>query len=281
MNTSPFRALAAALLVAAALTAAAADRRTEELMRKSGLWIQLGQVQSQMVGGAQQAQDMGSGAERLDDADFAKLKASMNLAFAPEKLQKAMSREMESLLSAEDEAEVLKWLSSDLGKRITKIEEESGELEKSMAIERAAPAHFATVPKERVEKYRRMVKAIRMGEVTASMVINMTTAIGFGMAMGNPSADAAAVANAMRARMEPQREQMAAEFDARSLQTFAYIYREIGDADLDRYVAFAESPVGKRYHDASTRGMDKVIARASLDVGREFDILKREPSTRS
>lgn len=284
MKFIPLGALFFGLLLAAAALQAAPPRHIEELMHKSGLWTQLGQSQQQIRSGAEQAQAQakaGKGGKAFSEDDFARLVAAMNSAYAPEKLRSAMARELEAHLSAEDEGVVLEWLSSALGRRLTKIEEESGELEKSLAAEREAPVFFATVPAPRVEMFKRMIAAIRMGEATASMVINMTTAIGFGMAMSNPTEEPAALAQKIRDRMEPQRAAMAQAFDARAVRSFAYVYRELSDAEVEKYVAFSESPVGRRYHEASVKGMDNVLARAGIQMGREFEALMREPARRS
>ncbi len=285
MHITTFRnIILAALAMLAVAVGAAEPRRIDELMHKSGLWTQLGQAQEQIRTGAQEAQAQalaGKGGRKFSNDDFARLIAAMNAAYAPDKLRAAMVKELEAHLSAQDEGVVLEWLSSDLGVRLTRIEEASGELEASMAAEREAPAHFTSVPQPRINKVKRMVAAIRMGEATAAMVINMTTAIGFGMAMANAAEDPAAVAQLIRDRMEPGRERMVEAFNTRAVQSFAYVYRDVTDADLERYVAFSESPAGRRYHEASVKGMDNVLARAGIQMGREFDALMREPARRS
>ena len=49
-----------------------------------------------------------------------------------------------------------------------------------------------------------------------------------------------------------------------------YIYRSLSDADLQRYIAYAASPVGKRYHTASKAALDDAIVRASHNAGVVF-----------
>jgi hypothetical protein len=50
---------------------------------------------------------------------------------------------------------------------------------------------------------------------------------------------------------------------------------------MEKYVAFAESPAGKRYHDATTRALDKVMAQAAVELGREFGAKPLELNRRS
>ncbi|MEO5694722.1 MAG: hypothetical protein ABIQ72_16440 [Usitatibacter sp.] len=284
MKPTAFRNALFTLLLATTALQAAEPRRIEELMHKSGLWTQLGQSQEQIRGGAQQAQAQakaGKGGKVFNDDDFAKLVAAMNAAYAPDKLRSAMARELEAQLSAADEMVVLEWLSSDLGQRLTKIEEESGEPAKAAAAERESSTHLAAVPEMRIARFARMITAIQLGEATASMVINMTTAIGFGMAMANATEDPAELAQTIRNRLEPQREQMVETFNKRAIQSFAYVYRDVSDDDMEKYVVFSESPAGRRYHAASVRAMDNVLARAGIQMGREFEALMREPARRS
>ena len=283
MAANPVRLLLSALLLVPALALAQDARRIDELMHKSGLWKQVGQVQAQVKAGAKQAQAdarAGKGGHTMSDEDFGKMALAMEAAFAPARMQEAMSRELAAQLAVEDEAAALRWLSSDLGKKFTRIEEESGEVANAMKSEQEAPAYFATVPKARVEKFQRLADAIKVGEGSAGMVINMTSAIAYGMALADPTGDPRGMAKAIRDRLDAQRPQLAAIFEQRAIQSFAYVYKDVPDADIDRYVAFAETPAGRRYHDASMKAYDVVITRASIEMGRLFDI-SGKPPTRS
>jgi hypothetical protein len=188
---------------------------------------------------------------------------------------------MRTELSAKDEEEVLVWLSSTLGARITKIEEESGEPEAMTKAEREIPGHFASVPAARIEKFERFGKVIHAGESTVTALINTTTAIVYGAALATPPYDAAP-AIILRERMESQRAQMVATFTQQAVEQFAYIYRGLSDEELGRYLAFAESPAGRRYHDATVKVLEDVLTHAALDMGRELArTAPSQPSRRS
>src|SRR2546423_11770647 len=122
-------AIAVVALAASAATAVHAQgRRTEELMRKSGLWDQVAQLHVQMKVGVMFARDDAKqrNSPMLDDAAYARLSGAIDRAFAPDVLREAVTLQMEELLSAADEAEVLKWLSADLGARFTRWEVQAG-----------------------------------------------------------------------------------------------------------------------------------------------------------
>ena len=281
MVAAPVRLLFSALLLVPALALAQDGRRIDELMHKSGLWKQVGQIQAQVKAGAKQAQAQareGQGPKGLSEDDFGKMALAMDAAYAPARLQSAMSKELALLLSVEDETAALRWLSSDLGRKFTRLEEESGEVENAMRAEREAPAYLATVPKARVQKFERLAEVIKVGEGSAGMMINMMGAITYGMALADPTGDPRGMAKMIKERLEPQRAQFVKIFGERAVQSFAYVYKDVPDAEIDRYIAFAETPAGRRYHDASMKAYDNVMTRASLEMGRLFDVTGKPPT---
>jgi predicted transcriptional regulator len=49
--------------------------------------------------------------------------------------------------------------------------------------------------------------------------------------------------------------------------SYAYTYREIGEADLAAYVKFLRGATGKRYQDAMNAAFMEAIAQASTQFG--------------
>ena len=274
----------ATLVLSLALgTAHAQERRIDELMRKSGLWQHMGQVREAARLGAEEARAQARanpGPNDLTDAQHQRMVAAMDKAFAPDRLRTGMRDELLKELAAADEAEVLRWLSTDLGMRITRIEEQRDSAEEQARMEREAPKLLESLPRARVEKYERLAASIKAGESSAAMIINVTTAIAYGIAIASPHGDVTMV-KAMRAKMDLERPRMVEAFTRRSIALFAYTYQALGDEEVEKYVQFAESPAGKRYHDATTRALDTVFARASLDMGRDFGARPLEVDRRS
>ncbi len=278
------RSIATFLAVLAITFAAGAqERRIDELMRKSGIWQHMGQVQEAARLGAEEARRQAKANPRKNDlteAQHQRMVAAMDKAFSPERLRKAMRDELLKEIAPEDEEEVLRWLSTELGTRITNIEEQRETPEEQAKMEREAPRLLESLPAERRAKYERMASSINAGESSANMLINVTTAIAYGIAIASPHGDVAMV-KSMREQMEAQRPQMVAALGQRSIGIFAYTYKALSDEELEKYVQFAESPAGKRYHDATTRALDRVFAKASLDMGRDFGAKPLEIDRRS
>src|SRR4051812_34610758 len=240
--------LSIALCVAGA--GAHAQNRTEELMRKSGLWDQAAQMRLQMKGGVAEAraQAKAAGQAMLTDEEFARLQAGIDRAFAPDVLRETMTLYMEDLVTPADQEEVMKWLTSDLGGRFTRWEVLAGTVDEIRKAEPEAPKLLKALSPARREQYRRLSVALDAGNTIAGLTINLTTAIVYGIGLAMPDTDAEGAAKGIRERMEGQRAGMVKYFGERSLQTYSYVYRNATDAQMEQYVRFAESPAAQRYH---------------------------------
>lgn len=261
------------LVTGLAMAADAPPRRTGELMQKSGLWKQVGQFQEQMRAGAAQAREQAraAGEKTIDnDADFARLTRAMDAAFEPEALRRGVSRDLARYLSRSDEDEVLVWLSSDLGKRLTTIEERAGEMDEIMKAEREAPDYLRSLPEERVDRFKRLEAAIRAGEATSGMVQGMTSAIVYGFALMSPNSDPEGAVAKLKKSLASQREQMSAVFVQRAVEAFAYVYREVPDGEIDSYIRFNSSAPGKRYNDAAMKAFENALLQSSVEMGKFF-----------
>ena len=275
--------VAAFLAASAATVADAQGRRIEELTRKSGLWDQVTQMRAQMKHGVSEArrQAKAGGKELLDDAAFAKLMASIDRTFSPETLRESMTLFMEDYVSPADEAEVLKWLSSDLGGAFTRMEVAAGSLEEIKKAEVEAPKIRAALTKARLEKYQRLAAALDPGNSTTTLTINLTSAIVYGVSLVTPDTDANAAATGIRRNMELQRPEMVKYFAERALQTYSYVYRNATDAQVETYVRFAESAAARRYHAAGIRALDETITQAALAMGQDLGVALQERRNQS
>ena len=261
-----------AIALAAFSIAAAAQARTEELMRKSGLWEQVSQMRVQMKAGVVEAraQAKSGGKSILTDEQFSQLMNGIDRAFSPDVLRESMTLYMEELVNPADQAEVLKWLSSDLGNRFTRWEVAAGEVAEMKKAETEAPKLVAALSPERRSKYIRLADALDAGDSAAALTINLTSAIVYGITLVTPGADAEGAARAIRQRMESQRPQMVKYYAQRSLLTYSYVYRNATDAQMESYVRFAEGAAARRYHVAGIKAIDSTISQAALALGKDL-----------
>lgn len=251
-------------------------RRTDELMKKSGLWKQLEHYDTLILSGLEE--ELGKSGVLIDRNGLKKAAS----AFAPDNLRRDVRLVLDKEMTAADEAEVLVWLSSDVGKRMTKIEEKFGDNADPAATQRQqqAIAEFAKkVPEARLALVKRMTSALDAGNATAKAMGNMTIAIAYGAAMA--TGGEAEIAAKLRREFDAERPQVAQQMERVMIATYAYMYRSASDADLGRYVDFIESPAGLRYHDASSAALEQALTLASLKFGQELgELAKKAPNTK-
>ena len=241
-------------------------------MRKSGLWDQAAQMRLQMKAGVAEARAQAKAAkqEMLSDEQYAMLQSAIDRAFAPDVLRETMTLHMEELVQPADQEAVLKWLSSDLGSRFTRWEVQAGVVEEIRKAEAEAPKLLKALSPARLDKYRRLAKALDAGNTIALLTINLTTAIVYGIGLPMPDTAAEGAARGMRQRMQSRRADMEKFYAERALQTYSYVYRNASDAQMEEYVRFAESAAARRYHEAGITAIDNTISQAALALGQDL-----------
>jgi hypothetical protein len=245
-------------------------RHVEELLHKSGIWKQAGDLPAQLRAGAQEARDKEKSSGQpptLTDAQFARLVAAMERAFSPGRLRRIVAREIERGLSAADEAQVLQFLSTDLGVRATKAEEQASEPATALRMHEEADELFVKMPGARVAKVARLAQAFKAGDSAASMMIDMAAAVAYGAAVASPNGDER-VAGDLRRKLEERRGEIARMMNQQLTKVFAYTYRSLSDEDLDRYLEFAETPAARQYTDVTIKAFDIAFQEGGLELGR-------------
>lgn len=236
----------------------------DELMHKSGLWTQLPQFEDTVMDGFAEA--MAKHGEAADEATD-KVRKAVAAAYSGDRLRASVQRELGAAMSAAEVAGTLGWLDSELGRRITALEERAGEPEQQALQDAAAPKLLAETPPERVLQIRKLLAALRFGESMAAIVLHTSEGIARGLAVEDPAAGEAAL-DQLRATMEGKRAEIAQSIEEESVATFAFIYRNLTEPELASYLAFIESPVGQRYQLASLAAVDKALAEAAESLGR-------------
>jgi hypothetical protein len=271
----PLRRSLAFVFLACIAWAAAAEvdaRRVEDLMRKSGIWEQAAAVRDQIKAGAREAWSQGKSAGRQGPgpSDMARFEAAADKAFAADAMRRTIAADMRRTLSPADVDEVLVWLSSDAGRRITRLEEEHSHGKDAPKDLEDARAIVSKLSRKRVDILERLAAAIDAGEHSFQIMLNMTSAIVYAMAAVSPQADPAEAAGQVRKALEAQHPEMKAYYHELAIASMAQTYRKVNDAELERYAAFNEAPAARRYNEAGTKGFDRALVQGCLELGREL-----------
>jgi hypothetical protein len=266
------RRLAGLLFLLFVLPCLAAEKATDptldELMKKSGMTAQLAQIEPMMQVGVEQARSTTGG---MSDADFQKLKLAVSVAYAPERLRLATRKQLAVALTPDDTKQVLAWLSTKLGTRITQLEE-TANADPVKAQERlAGGSKFvdALPPprKTRIERFERAVEAV---QTNLNVIVDTNIGIARGIALAMPGDAPAIDIDAVVAQIESQRPMLENTLRPQVIASLAMTYQPLSDADLDAYIEFLESPVGRKYVTGSSLALEKALSDAALELGRQM-----------
>jgi len=172
--------------------------------------------------------------------------------------------------------EVLEWLESPLGRRITEIEENAS----TKAVERNRAAFAKTIRNnppdpERLDFYRRFEQAVGTAEAVANLIavsyegiakgVNKTMPVGVRLDLDTIERELAQEKNAALQR-----------FRESSKIDFLFTYKDMSDEELEAYVEFAESKVGRWYHGMLFNALNAVQSRVSEEMGKAIvDVITR------
>ena len=246
-------------------------------MRKSGLWQQLAEIEPGVQQGITQSDNE---VRRLNDEQLQRLRDAARASYGPERLRAAMRAELAASLPPSETEQALQFLATDLGKRVTALEEAAASPENSDHIETIAADAAAALEPARKQLIDRMIKATRLAEVAASIVINQQMGVMRGFAVYAGNADDGSKDDET-ARLNRYREQMIALLGPRMTAHSAVIYGPLTDEDLAQYVAFLESPAGVRMSNAVGVALDKVLGAAAFELGRRIGDAVKPPDPSS
>ena len=259
------------------------DSQVQELYVKSGLENQLHQYPFIIQAAFEQASQVDDRVRRLPKNVLSAIKASAHEAFAPAGLKGAVLPELREKLTAQAIKELLDWLDSPLGKRCTQLEETASTPEGLTGMQEFASRMQASPPTvQRVDTLRKLDSAIKATESAVDVAINTEVAVAFAFVTALPSEQQRPLEDIAR-ELERQRPNIEAMMRSQVLVSFLYTYRTLSDDEIERYIAFATSPVGSKYHSVTMAAVKKALIAGSIKWGRSvgdaIERLKKQSDT--
>lgn len=268
------RAALACCALAALGAGAPAPAQTQEaldaarrLVVSSGLAVQLQAVPGQIQREVEQLRG------KVPDETVNALGEASLKGFQPAGLQEDVSRVLAEKMPLADMRKIIAWLETDLGRRITRAEEQAAHQMTPESLRAHIEGTKRTPPsRKRAEMIAALMKATKAVESTA----NAIESIGLGVALGidamQPAQNRLGPANLrrrLREAMPPA--QIRQEVSATLPAIFSFTYRDVSETDLAAYLAYSRSAIGVRYNDSVMGALAEALARAGVRVGQLVD----------
>jgi hypothetical protein len=240
----------------------------EELMRKSGLWEQLGSVSPQ-INSAFAAAAAKDGA-KLSKGEAARLGKIFASDYAPEHLRSVALATFESQIDSSLVANVLAWYNSPVGRSITRLEEaSSAATTDSKSRMREGADLYSRASPDRQLLLKRVVEVSHAAETMVSIVIGTAIGVQQGIISEQPSRVGPSVAE-VTAVLEKKRPQMIQAYSGAMLASVSSAYAMASDEDIRRYADFLSSESGVKFTATGVRAVEQALAEAARDLGRDL-----------
>jgi hypothetical protein len=194
----------------------------------------------------------------------------MMQAYSAEFIERKVSAAIRERLDEKIMGEALTWLKSDLGKKITALEEAASTPQGYQAIQ-----DFAQQLQRNPPEQKRLTLAQAMDEAThaTEIAVNVIEAGELGIALGLDSLRSPDEQLGMEKLMEEiaqDRPNLTAGLRDLNIVGFLYTYKTLSEEELQRYLDFLKSEVGVKYQEATTAGLKEALFEAAAETAREL-----------
>ncbi len=236
-------------------------RSVQTLMNKSGLDKQLEQIAPMVQSGITRANQQ---SKALSPEALNALGGMAARAFDAKALKEKVRKHIQANLSGTDIQAALAWLGSPLGEKITKLEEDA-----------STPAAYAEMQKTagklarnagRIDLAGKLDNAVKATETGVAVALNIQTALFAALTSAAPPDKRPSMEDIEKEVMK-SKGQIRSAVEQDTLLTFLYTYRSLSDAEINKYIDFAESASGKKYHAVLAGGANAAMTDAARILG--------------
>lgn len=198
------------------------------------------------------------------------LSGSVQEAFAAERLKNTIIKEVKESMTIKDLETVLTWLDSPFGKKCTRLEEAASAPETLSEVQKFASQLQQTAPAaNRMDILQRLDDAVKATETNVEITMNAQFAVAVAVVKSLPLEQQAPI-DKIAAELEKSRPQIEAIMRSQTLLFALYTYQDLTNAELEKYIAFATSPAGTKYHGSTISGFRKALLDGSFKWGESI-----------
>ena len=234
----------------------------EALYDKSGMGNLINQVSELYVSSLAQHEG------EIPSDLFKALQRAGRDAFEGTKMRKKVLQVMKSSFDPAVAQEVLDWLLSPLGEKITALESiqlSANTLQDMNAFGKRLQSD--PPPQSRLKLIRRLDAAAGASEKNAEVALMILVQTANAMEQAMPKEKRVGVEE-MRRELDLRRPQLEANARKSTEMSLVYIYRTLTDKELHRYVSFSESKTGTAYHKMAFKALMAAISDAAEENGK-------------
>lgn len=191
-------------------------------------------------------------------------------AYAPQKILTRLAERLAPVFTAEEQAELARFLDSSLGRKVVELE---GSTQDATAEQLQAPMRAlqqnAEAGRTRLSLYRDLDQAT--GGAESWVVERMNSVLAMEIALFAATGQTASIkVRQLREDLEKNRSSMKDDAVRGYAIAAAYAYRDLTDQELQDYIRVSQTPVWRKYTAALIEGVDAVLLECAQAFTREL-----------
>lgn len=186
-------------------------------------------------------------------------------------LHQRLAKALEGKFSADEQAVLGAFFHSEFGKRMTVLERDAARLEPAAQIAAIAEgqelvAAASVIRQTQIDALMELVSA----EISAAMVGQSVRALLLGLSVSHQQGEVTVPWQEIDTQVEAMMPGLLADVGRTQRAMMAYVYRDLTDADLDRYIEFLRTPAAQKFYAVAAYAVGRIVADGMSAFGEAF-----------
>ncbi|MHC4267647.1 MAG: DUF2059 domain-containing protein [Planctomycetota bacterium] len=242
-------------------------KNVNKLLDLSGITKQIGEFPTLIKSGMEQSREQGT---PIPESIYQSMLMAIDDSIDTRTMVKGVANELLNNLNKEEIKFLMTWYESELGRKITLLEEKSSTpaaYQEMMLITESllADSNHVSFAKKLDELVGATDFSMKLQENTQIAVLSSV----FKALNPHKKFDL----NALKSQMSKQRTQIRANINQIVIVSFTYTYRNLNQEEIHEYTEFLESPTAKIFNESAMNGIDKEMNKALIQLGKSMEII--------
>ncbi|HEV2513947.1 MAG TPA: hypothetical protein VGV07_01755 [Devosia sp.] len=186
-------------------------------------------------------------------------------------LHRRLARALEGKFSTDEQAVLRSFFHSAFGERMTVLERDAARLEPGAQIAAIAAGQqlvttASVIRQTQIDALMELVSA----EISAAMVGQSVRALLLGLSVSHQQGEVTVPWQEIDTQVEAMMPGLLADVGRTQRAMMAYVYRDLSDADLDRYIEFLRTPAAQKFYAVAAYAVGRIVADGMSAFGEAF-----------
>jgi hypothetical protein len=242
-------------------------KNVNKLLDLSGITKQISEFPILVKSGVEQSRKQGT---PIPDSLYQSMHMAIDDSIDPSIMVKGVAIELLNNLNEEEIVQLLSWYESELGRKISLLEEKSSTTE--AYTEMMLMSESLLADSDHVNFAKKLDKLVGATDFSMKLQANTQIAVLSSVFKAlNPHKFFDI--DALKSQMSKQHKQIRANIEQLVIVSFTYTYRNLNQQEIDEYTTFLESSASDKFNKSTMDGIDNEMSKALIQLGKSMAII--------